>query len=248
MAVKFDLLRPDDLLNLKIEGENLRLDVEDPSAPALVLDDRNQPGYLIVTFPPQTVVEEAFYESSTTEAPPEERNKPYNTNPPPEGFPAAPVKARIGGPSRLVFRIPAGADTRIPFSTEGVLDWDQLEFMVSPLADVPPEPTALERQSAPNISEPSRLETAIELPYRLHISPNHAVAWLHAGQSKFLRCTAEFVFPQVSDRRETCEHLRRDLTSLAARGTYQVHNHPPPGIQSQGAAHTKRFVIQALPP
>ncbi len=180
MAIKFDLLRPDDLLNLKIEGENLRLDAEDRSAPVLVLEDRSQPGYLIVTFPPQTVAEEAFYEASSTKPPPKEQNKPYNSNPPPEGLPSAPVTARIGGPSRLVFRIPAGSDTRIPFNIEGVLDWDGFEFSVSPLADVPPEPTALERQAAPNISEPKRLESIIELPYRLHISPNHAVGWLHA--------------------------------------------------------------------
>ena len=66
MTIRIDLLRPDDLLNLHIEGENLRLESGAPNAPALVLDDASKPGYLIVTFPPQTVVEEAVYESSPT--------------------------------------------------------------------------------------------------------------------------------------------------------------------------------------
>ena len=180
MAIKLDLLRPDDLLNLQIEGENLRLDASDPQSPGLVLDNPQKPGYLIVTFPPQTVIEEAVFESSSTAPPPDESSLPYNSSPPPAAPPPYPARARIGGPSRLVFRIPAGADTRIPYTTEGLLDWDALEFSVSPLADVPPEPTPAERQNAPAITQPGRLETAIELPYRLHLSPNHAVAWIHA--------------------------------------------------------------------
>jgi hypothetical protein len=186
MAVKFDLLRPDDLLNLQIEGENLRLDTSNSKTPALVLEDALRPGYLIVTFPPQTVVEEAVYESSPTQPPTPEANDPYNTNPPPvtpPPYPGAtrtyPARARIGGPSRLVFRIPAGSKKRIAYTTEGLLDWDDLELVVSPLADVPPEPTPAERQAAPSIKQPAAIETDLELPYRLHISPNHLSSWLH---------------------------------------------------------------------
>nr|HMN59620.1 hypothetical protein [Anaerolinea sp.] len=80
MTIKLDLLRPDDLLTLQIEGDNLRLDSSDPKSPALVLDDTQKPGYLIVTFPPQTVVEEAVFESSPTNPPPDESSLPYNTN------------------------------------------------------------------------------------------------------------------------------------------------------------------------
>ncbi len=180
MAIRLDLLRPDDLLNLLIEGDNLRLDVSKPKSPALVLDDASQPGYLIVTFPPQTVVEEAVFESSPTNPPPDESSLPYNTNPPPVVPPPYPARARIGGPSKLVFRIPAGSDTRIPYTTEGILNWDGLEPSVSALADVPPLPTATERHNAPAITRPGRQDTAIELPYRLILSPNHAIAWQHA--------------------------------------------------------------------
>lgn len=62
MTLRIDLLRPDDLLNLHIDGENLRLEANAVDGPALVLDNPDEPGFLIVTFPPQTVVEQAVYE------------------------------------------------------------------------------------------------------------------------------------------------------------------------------------------
>ena len=180
MAIKLNLLRPDDLLNLEVEGDNLRLDTSDPKAPVVVLDDKQKDGYLIVTFPPQAVIEEAVFESSPTNPPPDEASLPYNTNPPPVVPPPYPAQARIGGPTHLVFRIPAALDPHIPYTTEGLLDWDGFTPNVSALADVPPEPTLAERHNAPGITKPGRLDTSIELPYRLHLSPNHAVAWLHA--------------------------------------------------------------------
>src|SRR5512133_2697981 len=136
MTVQIDLLRPDALLNLHLEGENLRLDTSKPKDPALVLDDPKKPGYLVVTFPPQTVVEQAFFESSPTRPVPSEAGNAYNAQHPPAALPALPVQARIGGSSRLVFRIPAGSPTRVPYTTAGLLDWDTLELSVSPLADV----------------------------------------------------------------------------------------------------------------
>lgn len=183
MTVKFDLLRTDDLLNLRIEGVNLKLDATQPDKPALVRENPKRPAYLIVTFPPQTIIEQAFYESTPTDPPPDEKDEPYNDVP--SGDPKKfPVKARIGRPSRLVFRFPKKSDVRIPYDIEGLLNWDPLELNVSPLADVPPSPTSDQRGNAPEIKKPGRLETAIELPYRLILSPNHAVAWLHSAKAK----------------------------------------------------------------
>jgi hypothetical protein len=183
MTVKFELLRPDDLLNLQIEADNLHLDTSQKQAPALVLDDPGQPGYLIITFPPQTVVEQAVYESSPSEASNPQSGEPYNQHPAPSQ-PALPMQARIGGPSHLVFRVPPGPDVRIPYDTASLLDWGNYELVVSPLADVPPVPTPQERQNAPGIKPPAALETSIEMPYRLMISPNHAVAWRNSLQAK----------------------------------------------------------------
>lgn len=191
MAFKFILLRPDDLLNLEVEAENLRIDHSDPKDPVLVFENPEQPAYLIFTFPPQTITEQAFFESSPSNPPPDEANKPYNTTLPPASTPVPPVAARIGRESRLVLRVPQGNNVRIPFSTEGLLDWDGWELHVSELADVPPEPTYQERKNAPDIQAPDRLETAIELPYRLLLSPNSATAWRHARQAKSVRSITE---------------------------------------------------------
>ena len=179
MKLTRNLLRPDDLLNLQIETDNLRLDISRHNDPALILDNPNKPGYLIVHFPPQTVVEQAVYESSPSIKTGDE-GKPYNTEVPPETPPSLPAQARIGGPSRLVFRIPEDSDQRIPYTTAGLLDWEDLDLVVSPLAGVPPEPSSQEAQQAPSIQEPLPTETAIELPYRLVISPNQNVAWRNA--------------------------------------------------------------------
>jgi hypothetical protein len=184
MPIKLDLLRPEDLLNLQIEGENLRLDTSQPDGPALVAEDPQKTSYLIVTFPPQTAAEQAFYESSPTNPPPDEAAQPYNQPPPAGPVPSVPVQARIGRNSRLVFSIPAGSNPVIPYTSAGLLDWESLALNVSPLAGLPPEPSPQERQSAPGIAEPGRLETAIELPYRLVLSPNREAAFRHARQPK----------------------------------------------------------------
>ena len=68
----------------------------------------------------------------------------------------------------------------IPYSIEGLLDWSSFEPVVSALADVPPQPSAGEIAAAPAIAPPGTKETAIELPYRLTLSPNHNIAWRHA--------------------------------------------------------------------
>ena len=59
---RIEVVRPDDLLNLEIETVNLRLDTEEE--PALVLEDPELPARLSVTFPPQTIAETAYFESS----------------------------------------------------------------------------------------------------------------------------------------------------------------------------------------
>lgn len=145
-----------------------------------MLDDVGQPGYLIVTFPPQAVVKQACYESSPTPPPPKEETLPFNATHPPAAEPIPP------GAVADWWREPPGVpDTRrfdrsIPYDIEGLLDWGALELNVSGLADIPAEPTPEQRASAPAIAKPGPRDTAIELPYRLILSPNRAVAWRHA--------------------------------------------------------------------
>ncbi len=189
------LIRPDDLLNLWIETDNLRLDPEPatapddwqnpppaPVVPALVVDDPRRPGLLRVIFPPQHIAEEAVFETApfTGDADP---NRPAPGKVPslPDAAQARPApghfKARIAQPSRLVFVVPNGH--RIPYTIEGLLDWSALVPQLHPIAAIGEQATASERAAAPGLSAPDAHQTALELPYALLISPGATGVWQH---------------------------------------------------------------------
>jgi Type VI secretion system effector, Hcp len=187
-ALRLELIRPDDLLNLGIEVVNLRLDTSTPDDPGLVVDDPSAPAALVVTLPPQTIAETAYFEASPVPADPP-KNGPVRPDPDagkssdadrdPPGVPGPhrAHTAEIGGTSRLVFTVPA--DVRLPYSIEGLLDWSQLPLRVGPIAAIPPNPTPEQIAAAPSIQPPTATETALELPFRLVISPNGDATWLH---------------------------------------------------------------------
>jgi hypothetical protein len=171
--MKFEILRPDDLVSLQIETRNLQLDTSDPKAPKLVLQ---KPGnaYLIVGFPPQSILEQAFFEVSANVGT-NPRGVPGSVPQPPtvpSGFLAAgSIGVRMAGPSRLVFKLPSGLK-QIPFDIESLLDWRSYELVVSPtaLSQGPPGPTAA----------PGADFTALEIPYGLILSPGKNVGWINA--------------------------------------------------------------------
>lgn len=201
-----ELLRPDDLLNLRIETENLRF-AREPApdgvgeAVFLEIDDPTRPALLRVLFAPQHIAEFALFESDPRSAPgkplapdagesgqPREANQsalgadknsaPLGTlDPDPFAPPGAlPLKARAAAASRLVFEVPAGR--RIPYTVEGLLDWRGLTPLLHPIAALNgADPAA--RAAAPAISRPSYDQTALELPYRLLISPDATALWAH---------------------------------------------------------------------
>src|ERR1019366_1198637 len=184
--VEISVLRPDDLLNLEIVAVNLRLDTTDAENPLLVVDDPAQPALLVVGFPSQTIFEEAFFDSSA----PSPKTPEQDPSPAPAHKPTPPdpnsnngpktlsnpgsVQSRLGGESRLVFKVPA--DARIPYTVAGLLDWSAFELAVSPIADVPNGATP--NTSLP-IKEPEATETTLQLPFRLHLSPTHDAVWQH---------------------------------------------------------------------
>src|SRR5215207_3878929 len=188
-ALRLELLRPDDLLNLEITAVNLRLAGETDDQ-ALVVDDPALPARLTVGFPPQTITETAYFRSSPVPAedpppdpiapkpppPPDERD----FDPPGSIGPARSSTGRIANPSRLGFDVSDGA--RLPFTIEGLLDWSALRLSVSPLAAIPPDAPDEQIAAAPAIRPPEADETALELPYRLLISPNRHVGWQHRSR------------------------------------------------------------------
>jgi hypothetical protein len=180
MALHLDLLRPDDLLSLRIEGVNLRLAGRGDGA-KLEAEDPSQPAYLIVHFPSQTITERAFFEASNMapesagnvnpdEVPSEPGNDPLSA--------PGTVPALMGGASRLVFRVPEGGS--IPATDEGLLNWNSLKLSVHPAAAIGRNPTQAQIQSAPAIRAPTSRETALELPYNLILSPTEDTAWSHS--------------------------------------------------------------------
>ncbi len=206
-----ELIRPDDLLNLRIETDNLRLERDPPSTTTvpdddsvfLVVDDPARPALLRVLFPPQHIAEFALFESDPRSAPDgklspdtsgakktrednqvggaDKNNSPLGTLKPSLPVPGAdPLKARIAAASRLVFRVPTGR--RIPYTVIGLLDWRELEPVLHPIAALGKDASAAQRAAAPPISAPTTDQTALELPYRLLISPDRAALWTHRTQ------------------------------------------------------------------
>jgi hypothetical protein len=187
--VDVSVLRPDDLLNLEISAVNLRLDATDGAHPMLVVDDPQEPALLVVRFPAQTTFEEAFFDDSPSgdpndpgALPPEQKQDPPKPPPAPPpgmhtiaGSPPGKVRFRLGGDSRLVFRVPPQA--QIPYTIEGLLDWSPFDLVVAPIADVPAGGAP---PADPTIREPAATESTLQLPFRLHLSPTHATGWVHA--------------------------------------------------------------------
>src|SRR5207253_538714 len=104
------VVRPDDLLALTFEFQNLSPIDESGVNARLVRNDPGGEALMIVHFPPQSIAEKTIPEAIPDRSPDME----------------LPVDARISGESRLVFRIP-DAILEIPFSLDALLDWSRYE-------------------------------------------------------------------------------------------------------------------------
>lgn len=195
-SVTIQLLRPDDLVAIDVKVTNARLDTSVPDQPRLVRDVQGQAVLLIFRFAPQSIAEQAYFETSPIDPAP---TYPPPFNPPPSSppltlppaLPGAPEipslpgvpLARMSGDSRLVFRLPSQLDG-LPYSITGLLDWTHLEPVLPPAAQVPPGAAHAPGQAPPVIAEPATEETALELPYRILVAPNVTAqtspAWRHA--------------------------------------------------------------------
>lgn len=173
MGLSFGILRPDDLLAVTVEAVNLKLDTSLPGRPRLVREKPAQDAYLVFGFGPQAMAEEAFFESSVP--------------PPPDSLPSpGSVRARLAGSSRLVFRLPPALPA-VDYTVAGLLDWDQLEPVLPAAATVLPGAASGPGRRPPPVTEPTALETALEIPYRLIVSPNlmpggALPGWVHADE------------------------------------------------------------------
>ena len=185
------VIRPEDLLVLEFSFTNIVLEKGEDGIPRLIVPkDSATPGIVQVNFPPQSITEQAFFQTSD-----EFKLKVDGVCMPPrsEGVrecdPDAdktdgedpsepPVAARMAGPSQLVFELKSGE--YLDYTIEGLLDWSKLTARLVPGADGPkPE------LKPPYIINPLSTQpdvpgfTALEMPYRLYLSPNSRGAWKH---------------------------------------------------------------------
>ncbi|PYQ28271.1 MAG: hypothetical protein DMF56_15760 [Acidobacteria bacterium] len=184
------MVRPDDLLLLRLEFVSVDFTAPSAGAPAQIAGQAN--ARLVVHFQPQHILEQAFWEVSDGTKPKAkdgaEPGQPLPPSPPPGNDPLPPpgmVLSRLAGPSRLAFNVPAG--TKFPLTVEGVLAaLETLPLNVTAVARYEPRTGCMPPlivsmlQPPPQIVAPSRFETAIELPYRLFLSPDHQATWTHA--------------------------------------------------------------------
>lgn len=199
----FQILREDDLLTLQFEAYNLHLDTKDSTHPKLVVTNPAERAFLVVRFPPQTILEQAYFEVA-----------PGLPDGNPSATPDAPgsVQKRMAGTSRLVFRLPQ-ATRQIPYTIDGLLDWSQLELILSATARGQPPDGPL--------TAPAPLETAIELPFRVILSPVGAVGWAHASKPRTHAGRTELWHTRLLRAVDTHDHghTRVRLEELTAQRT-----------------------------
>src|SRR5260370_27725210 len=90
----------------------------------------NAPAFRIFRFPPQSIIEKAYFETSQVSPPP--TDPPPNPPLPPADDPFDPpgsVAQRMAGDSRLVFRLPQGVN-EIPYTIEALLNWSDFELVL----------------------------------------------------------------------------------------------------------------------
>ncbi len=173
----FEIVRPDDLAVLTMElGSTVNLTERGtPDGQQLVRVDGSKDSYIVLTLPPQHLGEETWVESSgnLSNAPqppaidPTHPLPPYQVNPPGENTDNTVHVAYtiLSGPSKLVFHIPARddrvtAEKGIPFTLEAILQACSRDY-------------GLHTVDNASAGQPDPLDTAIEMPYRVVISPFH---------------------------------------------------------------------------
>jgi hypothetical protein len=215
--IQFELIRPDDLVNLLLEAINLRVDSTEEKRPRLVVDDESQPAWLAVAFPPQSLAETAWDTTGPTPDPPGG-----------SGVAAA-------HPSRLVFSVQPGS--AIALASASLLDWSALTPSLTPTAAVI---EGQEGVAAPPIQAPAETETAIELPYRLLISPDPRARWRSRSE------------PFTTRGRTELWHTRLVLTGAVGGGELSHLQQAPlravwsPDYQPSGAGGVPNLGLSAM--
>jgi hypothetical protein len=120
-AIKINILRPEDLIALEFEFYNFNFSNEGNGS-YLQLDNKEEKGTMVVFFPSQHTLEEAWFETSKVPT--------YESKDDSIALPARQIRARK---SRLVYELEAG-NKGFPLMMEEMLDWSKFELRVHPRA------------------------------------------------------------------------------------------------------------------
>jgi len=176
---RLSVLRHTDLLRVDFEFINLSLHAHHGRSWLVRTDSTGTPvpedtdlsklpeALIIVYFPPQNIYEEAFFEGVAAK----DKCDPDFGNSTEEEPHRPPVQARISGPSRLAFQFECH---HIPYTLESLLNFSRFEMKLVSTAVAAGE-RPLKEDSKP--VRPSEHETALEIPYRLFLSPNRFAGW-----------------------------------------------------------------------
>ncbi|MGD9534573.1 MAG: hypothetical protein AB7V56_12495 [Candidatus Nitrosocosmicus sp.] len=147
------LLRKEDLLTLRIKFANLALKCSLTESIIERYDESFQ-SHMIVSFPPQNVSEIVV----------------RSDEPIPDEFP---YPSRSSGESRLSFII----TEPIQYSVKSILDWNRYRPSLNKISDYDDDEIPDSTETFPE--KPIESETDLEIPWRLHISPNKMSGWVH---------------------------------------------------------------------
>ncbi|MCC9197668.1 hypothetical protein QNO08_07340 [Arthrobacter sp. zg-Y820] len=196
------LLRTEDLINLRLEALDCTLEPTEAGSELVAGPDAS----LVLTFPPQHLGEEAW---------------PVHPDPPEK--PTFPSRHIAAGPSRLVYAVPEG--TRIPFTLAQLLEaLHGLHLRVSPNA------TPAGQAGDGGLRPPAELETAIEAPYHLIVSPSERGTFRHPSLPQGPPGSAEIwrthlsVRPDAGTTDNAEQHIVRALWN-------RDEDAPPPGFR-----------------
>lgn len=167
------LRRREDMLRLRLEFFNL---IPGNNPNQLVKKNANQPAFVVVNFPPQHLAEQALLRTAAQRRP-EDGTKPGDG--PDEYFGSGGLaRARLAGESRLVFEVP---NTALPMARtqQDFLSWIRWNPRLAPGARLATE-TSGPALAAPGATTADQAgETALEVPWRLVLSPLPGAAWAH---------------------------------------------------------------------
>lgn len=156
--ISLDIVRPQDLLVVRLEFTGWALDSAAPGGARLVRARDSQEGLLVAHLPSQALIEPCFQDDGGLLV----------------GQPVAPhfAPSILAGPTRLAFRIP-DAVASLPLTLPALLDWEQFEAVaaIDEVGSV---------QDGPAL--PGAQQTAIELPYRLVLTTVAGARWIGANR------------------------------------------------------------------